>query len=493
MKSPRAAEVIAIIGGGFSGTMVAFHLARRAPPDSVRVLLFEKGPRFARGLAYGTSCDRHLLNVPAGLMSALPDEPSHFLDWLRDRDQAAHSGTFASRRVYGDYLQDLLHSVSQPGMPVELVRDEVVELRTGSGPDHSLFLRMSSGRLVVCDCVVLALGNQPPLDPAGVETLLAVEHYSTNPWGSSLLECLGTHEGLVLIGSGLTAVDVVVEARARGHRGQIHAISRNGLLPCRHQQAPPRPHFDLKGDGATARTLLKSVRAAAAECQAEGGDWRSVVDGIRPVAQSLWRSLDSRERQRFVRHLAPRWDIHRHRLAPEIDDLIQSELRDQRFVVVAGRVRKLEGRAGAVALTFQRRGRAESETLYPGRVINCAGPARDIRRSASPLLRSLIAGGIGRPARSPWAWTSATRARSSGPTGGLTTVSSRSARCSRNASGKPPLYASSDSGGGPGLPPARDPPAIAIAIKGVGTPRSVASASFQSFDRFRIWHHRKRG
>jgi uncharacterized NAD(P)/FAD-binding protein YdhS len=397
MKSPRAAEVIAIIGGGFSGAMVAFHLARLAMPDSVRVLLFEKGPQFARGLAYGTSSDRHLLNVPAGLMSALPDEPSHFLDWLRDRDETAHPGTFASRRVYGEYLEDLLHSVSQPGMPVELVRDEVVELRAGSGPDHCLYLRTSSGRLIDCDRAVLALGNQPPLDPAGVESLPAVKHYSTNPWGSSLLEGLGYHEGLVLIGSGLTAVDVVVEAHAHGHRGKIYAISRHGLLPCRHQQAAPRPHFKLNGEGATARKLLRSVRAAAAQCQAEGGDWRSVVDGIRPVAQSLWRSLDSRERQRFVRHLAPRWDIHRHRLAPEIDDLVQSQLRDQRLVVVAGRVLNLEERAGGVALTFQRRGRAESETLYPGRVINCTGPARDIRRTASTLLRCVIADGLGRP------------------------------------------------------------------------------------------------
>jgi uncharacterized NAD(P)/FAD-binding protein YdhS len=115
ITSPRAAEVIAIIGGGFSGTMVAFHLARLGGPRAVKVLLFEKGPRFARGLAYVTSCDRHLLNVPAGSMSALPDEPSHFLDWLKARDTAAHSGTFASRRVYGEYLAELARHLLSAG------------------------------------------------------------------------------------------------------------------------------------------------------------------------------------------------------------------------------------------------------------------------------------------------------------------------------------------------------------------------------------------
>jgi uncharacterized NAD(P)/FAD-binding protein YdhS len=397
MSGRTNGELIAIIGGGFSGTMVAFHLTRLAGTTPIRIVLFEKGPQFARGLAYGTRCDRHLLNVPAGLMSALPEEPSHFLGWLKSRDASAHAGTFASRRLYGDYLQELLCTAAQPGTPVELVHGDVVELRTGHDKNDRISLRTSSGRLIVCDRVVLAMGNHPPQDPEGVESLPAVKHYAANPWGSSPLEGVGADEPLALIGSGLTAVDVVVEAHARGHRGIIHAISRHGLLPRRHQLAPPRPHFELNGEKTTARSLLRTVRVAAAHCQAEGGDWRSVVDAIRPVAQSVWRSLGSRERQRFVRHLAPHWDVHRHRLAPEIDDLIQSRLRDHDLVVIAGRVLKLEESAGAIALTFQRRGCTASETLYPARVINCTGPARDIRSSASPLLRSLITEGIGCP------------------------------------------------------------------------------------------------
>jgi uncharacterized NAD(P)/FAD-binding protein YdhS len=104
MNSLDRGEVIAIVGSGFSGTMVAYHLARLAAHRRLRILLIEKSRQFARGLAYSTRCDRHLLNVPAGLMSAVPDEPAHFLDWLKARDPAAHAGTFASRRLYGDYL-----------------------------------------------------------------------------------------------------------------------------------------------------------------------------------------------------------------------------------------------------------------------------------------------------------------------------------------------------------------------------------------------------
>jgi uncharacterized NAD(P)/FAD-binding protein YdhS len=391
-------EAIAIVGGGFSGTMVAVHLARLAGPKPLRVVLIEKGSRFARGLAYGTRCERHLLNVPAGMMSALPEEPSHFLDWLRARDPAAEAGAFAPRQVYGEYLEELLMMTArQAAVPIDLVRDEVVELDAELEDDGRIMLCTLAGQRIVADRVVLAMGNQPPQNPPGAERLRAVRRYAADPWGARLLDGLGADEPIALVGSGLTAVDVVVEAHSRGHRGVIHAISRHGLLPRCHRPTPPRPHFALTEAPLTARALLKSVRLEASRCQAEGGDWRSVVDGIRPVAQSLWRSLGSGERQRFVRHLAPRWDVHRHRVAPEIDALLQALLGEERLVVIAGRVLAMEERGEQMRLTFQRRGESRTEQLVVSRVINCTGPARDIRLTSSRLLNWLLTEGSVRP------------------------------------------------------------------------------------------------
>jgi uncharacterized NAD(P)/FAD-binding protein YdhS len=393
-----AERLIAIVGGGFSGGMVAVHLARLAGAAPLRIVLIEKGPRLARGLAYGTRCERHLLNVPAGLMSAIPDEPSHFLDWLKTRDSKAHAGTFAPRRLYGDYLEEMLLSAALHGaVPIELLRDEVVDLRMAGDESGRLALRTEGGQLLVADQVVLAMGNQPPQDPAAVARQTAVRRYASDPWGPSLLEGLGADEPIALIGSGLSAVDVVIEANSRGHRGVIYAISRHGLLPRRHQAAASRPQLQFGADCTTARSLLKAVRAEAAKCQAEGGDWRSVIDGIRPVAQSLWRSLKTCERERFLRHLASRWDVHRHRLAPEIDDLLQARMAEKRLIVIAGRVRALEDHDGHIQAMFQRRGSSSSETLEVSRVINCTGPARDIRQTGSKLLRSILASGIVRP------------------------------------------------------------------------------------------------
>lgn len=384
--------VFGIVGGGFSGVMTAFHLARAG---SGRVLLFEKEPRFARGPAYGSHCDRHLLNVPAGAMSALPDEPSHFLDWLQRRDPSAGPGTFAPRMVYGEYLGELLADAVAGG-GVELIRDEVVDLEPEADGRHALHAAGGARHLV--DRVVLALGNFPPSVPAGVVVADGSRGYVSNPWDPSALDGLGEDDPIALIGVGLTAVDILVEALARGHRGRIVAISRRGLLPRGHRPAgPPRPRFVPAENPTTARGLLRLVRSEVDRCRAEGGDWRAVVDGLRPFTQDLWRSLDGDERRRFLRHLATWWDAHRHRIAPEIEQKVVGALRDGQLEVIAGRVVKIEEKGGALVATLKRRGGREVEERSFARVINCTGPARDIRANAPPLIRSLFDRGIGRP------------------------------------------------------------------------------------------------
>jgi uncharacterized NAD(P)/FAD-binding protein YdhS len=394
------APVIAIVGAGFSGAMVAAHLARLAGPRPGRVVLFEKGERLARGVAYGTRCDDHLLNVPAGAMSALPDLPSHFFDWLRTRDQSAHPGTFAPRRIYGEYLEDLLTSSARASTAqIDFMREEVVDLAL-SADSRAVQLITRNNDVLLADRVVLALGHALPEEPSGFELAGLGRGFVADPWSAAALGELSPDDPIALVGTGLTAVDLMVEAHARGHRGAIYAISRHGLFPCRHQvpSAIPRPHIPITGGpGPTARGLLRRVRTEVAVCQAQGNDWRTVVDSLRPVTQTLWRSLGEKEQSRFVRHLAPRWDVHRHRVAPQIDDMLQEARRSGRLVVVAGRVLSLAEQNGMIEISFRRRGAPEVETLRVRRVINCTGPARDVRVGSSCLLRSLIARGIGRP------------------------------------------------------------------------------------------------
>ncbi len=401
VSSSRQEKSVAIVGGGFSGTLVAVHLARLAGSSPLRVILFEKGDRFARGLAFGTRCEHHLLNVPAGSISAFPDQPSHFLDWFRAQAPDAHSGTFAPRRVYGDYLEEqLIKVVRGSSGRVDLIRDEVVDLELieGSG---ALRLTSRRGTVFTADRIILALGNPPPQDPPASKSTASIAGYVADPWAPGGLDGLGPDDPIALLGTGLTAVDQIVEACMNGHRGTIHAVSRHGLLPCRHPASaiPPRPHFVVSDNrqAPTVRKLVRQVRTEATTCRVEGGDWRAVVDSLRPVTQTLWRSLDDRERQRFIRHVAPRWDVHRHRVAPVIDDLLQAARRSGQLIVVAARIVDLSEQDGQVALTIRRRAATQTETLHVRRVINCTGPARDIPVGRSPLLASIISRGLGRP------------------------------------------------------------------------------------------------
>src|SRR3981081_3771675 len=129
MTTRKPTTTIAIIGGGVSGALTAFHLVRQGTP--ARVILIDQRPGFGLGLAYSTPSLRHLLNVPAGKISALPDQPDHFLNWLRkNHDPAATEKTFAPRAVLGLYLQSLLRSLG----PLEQQIATVVDVRLhGSG------------------------------------------------------------------------------------------------------------------------------------------------------------------------------------------------------------------------------------------------------------------------------------------------------------------------------------------------------------------------
>lgn len=395
------APVVAIVGGGFSGTLVAVNLTRLARGRPLRVLLFERRERFARGVAYGTSCPQHLLNVPAGMMSALPDEPDHFLGWLQARDPSAQRGTFAPRQLYGEYLEDLLSAAAKaPGATIELVRDEVVAIDLVDDEDGPcVALTGLDGRRVRADQAILALGNPTPQDPLpGLDLGRAAKDYRNNPWDEDVLGGLDRDDAILLIGTGLTAVDLIVEARVGGLRGPILVVSRHGLLPFPHKAVPPRPHvLGAPGGNPKVRSLLRQVRQEATRCTTDGGDWRTVVDSLRPAVQGIWRSFDNTEKRRFLRHLSAHWDVHRHRVAPDVARIVEESRRDGQLTIIAGRVLALDERDGRVEVTLMPRGSSEPRTVRVRRVVNCTGPTRDIRIGRTPLLGCLIDGGYCRP------------------------------------------------------------------------------------------------
>jgi len=381
-----------VIGSGFSGTMVALHLAASLPADQP-ILLCERGA-FARGAAYSTPNAGHLLNVRAANMSAFPRQPDHFVTWLAAARQdhptevtETDAGLFASRGLYGRYLFSLL-SRAVAGGPgrVRTMHADVVDIE----PNGSRYvLRCADGAAYPVAAVVLAIGNLPAM---GADSPL----HQTNPWAPGATAGLQPDRPVLIIGSGLTMVDLALELRHSGFRGPVIALSRRGLLSHRHAATRrwPTPTFNAD-ERASLLKLLARVRRDVRDATDLGVDWRSVVDSLRPITADLWRGLPDAERARFLRHLRPMWDIHRHRLAAPVADALDTMLADGFLTVRRGRVVAMHCAAEQVDVKIRPRGATKAETLVVQRVINATG-LQSADLADSPLIRALRARGMAR-------------------------------------------------------------------------------------------------
>jgi uncharacterized NAD(P)/FAD-binding protein YdhS len=382
-------HAIAVIGAGASGTLLALHLLRRAPPGT-RVTLIERNPSFGPGLAYATGNASHLLNVPAGRMSALVDQPRHFLDWLERQSAQLLDGiqpteaSFVPRRLYGAYLRHLLNrELLNPAL--DLVHDSVTAI-------DGAILRLASGRTISADLVVLATGNDRPAPPCDVPALRTSPYWRPDPWAPDAFSALDRHLPVLLIGTGLTMVDTVMTLLDQGHAGPIHAVSRRGLLPRPHGSGAPVPPLQAKLP-AELRALTRLVRRQTA---ASGDAWRGVIDALRPFTQQIWEALPVADRRRFLRHLRPWWDVHRHRMPATVAARIDAAREAGQLRVHAGRIAGFATSQRGLDVRLRLRG-GGAATLRVTGVVNCSGPCTDVTRSDDPLLRALLRDGSARP------------------------------------------------------------------------------------------------
>ncbi len=365
-------EVVAVVGGGASGVLAATHLLREAPEPS-RVVIIEPRAELGRGVAYGTTDLGHLLNVQAGCMSAFPDEPGHFTEWARRRT-ATDGRAYLPRAWYGDYLRSLFE-------PIDHIRAHAVDIMP-SGARAKVVL--ASGSIVTCDRVILAPGASPQRWPAPLSG--SGKRWIGDPWAPGALDGIRPDEPVLLAGTGLTAVDLALSLGAAGHR-QIIATSRHGLLPFAHPDEPFRPLPIVPPSQPTARSLLHWARATAVEV----GDWREVVDALRPHTNALWGDLTEAERSRLLRHLLRKWEVVRHRMAPSVASRISAMKGTGQLTVAAGGVRSARTTRGGVDIELADR------IVRVGAVVNCTGPTPDVRRSSHHLIRELLHSGVVRP------------------------------------------------------------------------------------------------
>jgi uncharacterized NAD(P)/FAD-binding protein YdhS len=390
-------KTIAIVGGGFSGTMVAVQLLRHATKP-VHIKLIERSTTVGRGVAYATHYASHVLNVPAGSMGAFPDDPGHFLSKTLEegRLKGIDGESFVPRKIYGQYIERVLSEAlcdAHPDVTFDRIAEDAIGIDVTS--DEWAHIKFDDGRGLIADKVVLAIGNLPPADPPIPDTAFYHSHrYFSRAWSDTALRWLFPDQPVLLLGSGLTCVDVITALREQGHKGLIHVVSRRGLLPHVHRPAATIEPF-LKGPDAQkgVRWLVYRIRQEATEAMAQGQDWRAVFDSLRPVTRDLWTNLSIDEKRRFLRHMRPFWETHRHRCAPAAFHTVADMLRTGQVVLHAGQVSRYVETRDGVEVEIARRMKAGSAHLNVSRVINCTGPLSDYRKLQQPLMRDLMVQG----------------------------------------------------------------------------------------------------
>lgn len=378
---------VAIVGGGFSGALQAINLLRSDGPDAI---LIERRPEIGRGVAYSAAHPSMLLNVRAPNMSALPDQPDHFCRWLEKEGLPADG--FAPRIVYGRYLAELLDEACRSAPDrVQVVQGDA--LSAGVGPD-GVVVGLSDGRVVKADALVLAIGNLPPAAPDPLDPdALPPGTYAPDPWSASIADGLTDADEVLIVGTGLTMVDAALFLDASGFRGRIVALSRRGLAPRAHAAGGPPIGAIRERPSIEVTRLLAEVRQRARET-----GWRGAVDELRPYTRSMWLAASDAQKGRFLRHLRPWWDVHRHRIAPAVHDKLAAMQADGRLRIVAGRTRQFAPLPdGTVEVTWQPRGGEALDHARVRRIINCSGPRIDMKRTGEPLLRHLRQSGLIQP------------------------------------------------------------------------------------------------
>ena len=392
---------IAIIGGGFAGAACALHLLRDHPGLRLPLTIVEPRAVLGAGLAYSSPATEHRTNVAASRMSVLPDQPTHFHDWLlaegepaRDPASAMPDGRlYPSRAAFGRYVDAQLRAqvAANPGVAFAHVQDEAVRL---DGDAAGFSIGLAGGGELHADLVVLAVTHTRPDLPSVLRGCGAV---LPDPWDVAALARIPAASRVLVVGTGLTACDVVASLLARGHRGPITAVSRHGLLP------RPRTELPVEAEGdftirpeRTALGLLRRVRRAMATAQAAGRPWENVVDALRQQAGTAWGSLDWGERRRLLRHLRTWWDVHRFQCAPQIDAALTAAQASGALRVRAVHLLGVADTPDGAEVRLRPRGAAPgvTEVLGCDVVVNCTGPGHRSVSASHPVLRGLGEAGL---------------------------------------------------------------------------------------------------
>lgn len=384
---------IAIIGAGFSGMMTATHLIKNK--IKADIYLFDENPNVGRGVAYSPYSNKQLLNVVAGKMSAFPDHPNHFVEWVLKQpshnslDRNMIFNAFLPRALYGKYLEKLWEAAKQEatyyGIEIHVIQDRVTELdyKNNKSEIHTV-----SGFNAKFDACVIATGNQLPGNPDIADvSFYKSKRYFQNPWEIQAVKGLSS-DSVLILGNGLTMVDTVIGLLEEGFNGKIISLSPNGfnILPHRHNgMVYEQLNKELSGVD-NLKDLVRLVYSHVRLVRTFGLTAEPIIDALRPHVHRFWRQFTTEEKKLFLKNYRHLWGVARHRIPMHIHDKIQRLQIDGRLQILAGKIQNLKDVGDCIDVTFTNK---ESVSLHlkVSRVINCTGPESDLDKLGQHFLK----------------------------------------------------------------------------------------------------------
>lgn len=384
-------KTVVIIGGGFSGSLTAIQILSKSRDISVKIV--NDGHPTAKGLAYDTYLPEYLLNVPALKMSAFENEPTHFINWLNSKEEyTQYSGNeFLPRFIYGAYLNSLFDQFSASKL-LEIINAKAIDIKQSAA---SYTVILNNGSSLTADKIVLAMGNYLPAAPKMIDPdFLKSTSYFKNPWNQSCLQGIDLSKNILLIGTGLTMADCLLDLIKIKFKGKIYVSSPRGYTPASHEHYVFYPDFYPELKGLSLAEIFKAVRNHLKTAALKNISWDAVIDSIRPHASEIWMSFSQKEKQQFISHIRHIWGVARHRLPKELHKEMMDLKKAGQLEIIGGRIESLKEKDKQItALILLRKERSLKE-LCVSRVVNCTGPQINYSELNDELIQNLLSSGI---------------------------------------------------------------------------------------------------
>ena len=403
-QAPPDARVIAIIGGGFTGAMTLANLLRQARGtlEPLHFVLIDNQPTIGKGVAYRTDDTRHLLNVPVEKMSAWPDCPGDFLKFAQAHDASIKPGAFLPRKLYGQYVRQQLFDLAELAadrVSVELIQDLATTL-TPSSNFSQWHIATAAGRALSAELAIVTLGHRPPEEDFSRQWKGPRERFVADPWTMPILGQIGPEEPVLLLGSGLTAVDTILSLDREDRTGRLTVLSRRGLWPQSHA-SQPKPPVDLSQTAATwldssnpltVRALLRTLRHHVKLAAGKNVDWGK--ERLAPIhCQTVGQVRLDRTQAVFTARAGFLGDSPPSHGASSRRETQLAQARNL-LDLTAGGLSSAEADDDGVNALLKCRGNAPARNLRVAWVINCTGPGAHTRQTTHPILRPLLDSGV---------------------------------------------------------------------------------------------------